>query len=278
MYTFTGPSPTGPFRPDTEAFRLLGSKPPHFATYFARFYRTPDGLLVNHHSCARPENPDQKVVNCPIALAPLKKAVLDGDGHLRLGWWSGNAALRGRSLRLRLASSVTCSPDGAGVFQVDEGGSCIMLRSGSRGAVAMLGETFDLDSGLVLEGSLKLNPDAADLSQIGFFVEDVAQHGTAVVLGTDGKTEFGPLGLSTEVLFERDDFVATGGYASAAGIPPRKSFSFRLLIRQSFLELYLDDMFVQAYSLPLVATGRLGFLVRCGEGEFGQLKAWRMDL
>ncbi|MBC8462655.1 MAG: hypothetical protein H8D67_32215, partial [Deltaproteobacteria bacterium] len=48
MYTFVGDSPKGPFRPDTQAFRLLGSKKE--AMYFSRFYQIPGELLVNHHS------------------------------------------------------------------------------------------------------------------------------------------------------------------------------------------------------------------------------------
>ena len=97
MYTFTAESPEGPFRPDTEAYPLLVSNPQpglRPMTFCARFYPTPDETLaVHHHSVAR---------SGLVWFSPLKKAVVDGGGHLRLGYWRGNDALKGAPIGIDL--------------------------------------------------------------------------------------------------------------------------------------------------------------------------------
>ena len=79
MYTFIGDTPRGPFRPDIGAFRLLGNTRTR-STHFLRFYELPNEVLVNHFLFTR---------SLKAWLAPLKKAVIDDQGHLRLAYWRG---------------------------------------------------------------------------------------------------------------------------------------------------------------------------------------------
>ena len=62
-------------------------------TYFARFFPSPSGLLVCHHSISR---------DGQVYFAPLKRVTLDPDGALRLRWWNGNEALKQQRLKLEL--------------------------------------------------------------------------------------------------------------------------------------------------------------------------------
>ena len=48
MVTLVSDSPQGPFKAAKKNYRLLTGH-----TYFSRFFRVPDGVLVNHHSIAR---------------------------------------------------------------------------------------------------------------------------------------------------------------------------------------------------------------------------------
>ena len=80
MVTLVAEEPDGPFRPAEKNFRLLSGH-----TYFSRFFPSPDGLLVNHHSIARDGG---------VFFAPLKATQVDEQGTLRLTWWRGNEKLK----------------------------------------------------------------------------------------------------------------------------------------------------------------------------------------
>ena len=45
--------------------------------------------------------------------------------------------------------------------------------------------------------------------------------------------------------------------------------TFRLLLKKSVLEFYLNDILIECYSMPAKATGRIGLL-----GDVRELKAW----
>ncbi len=68
-----------------------------------------------------------------------------------------------------------------------------------------------------------------------------------------------------------DDRVATGINVNPA--------NFRLLLRGSLLEFYVNDLLARAYSLPERShSGRLGLVVAEADARFDNLRAWSMDL
>jgi hypothetical protein len=87
MWSFVADAPEGPFKATKHNHALLTSRT-RANSYFARFFPTADGMLVNHHSIPREGGGE-------VAMAPLKRAVVDEHGTLRLGWWEGNEALKG---------------------------------------------------------------------------------------------------------------------------------------------------------------------------------------
>ena len=50
---------------------------------------------------------------------------------------------------------------------------------------------------------------------------------------------------------------------------------FRLLLKGSLLEFYLDDILIECFSLPAESTGRIGLLKGHAPKSIGNLKAWR---
>ena len=89
VFGFVADSPHGPYCPAAKNFALLTSPKGLNATYFARFFPVPGAMLVNHHSITRG---DERY------FAPLKKAVVDDAGALRLMYWEGNEALKGEPI------------------------------------------------------------------------------------------------------------------------------------------------------------------------------------
>jgi len=230
MVTLVAEKPEGPFRAAKKNFRLLSGH-----TYFSRFFPTPDGVLVNHHSIAR---------NGQVYFGTLKRAVVDKDGTLRLGWWEGNEKLKHEAVEVEL-------PEAKG----DAGPP-----------IPMLGNTFDIESGVVLEGTLAL-PPSREAKTPGLYIECGHGRGAAMLVGVDGVSELGPIaadgsGFKCEKRVDRE--MRFGETAR-----------LRLLLKRSLLEFYLDDILIECYSLPAVATGRIGLI----QGERGDsvrgLKAWR---
>jgi hypothetical protein len=68
-----------------------------------------------------------------------------------------------------------------------------------------------------------------------------------------------------------DDRVDTGIVAGHA--------TFRLLLRGSLLEFYINNLLARAYSLPERGySGRLGLIVSEADARFENLRAWSMQL
>ena len=239
VYTFIGDTPKGPFRPDTGAYRLLGNTHTR-STHFARFYETPNEVLANHFLFTR---------SLKAWLAPLKKAVLDDEGHLRLDYWPGNEAMKG--------SRVAVSPSPQALFGRDEI------------TVQPLDGQFDLVRGVVVEGTLKIQTNGKGQERCGLYIEETTEQGTAVMVGIDGKSQLGTLKLGDAISFEPEEFVE-------AGTTPDCEHTFRLLTRQYMLEFYVDDRLIQCYSIPERSTGRIGLVMQGEPALIGNLKAWEM--
>jgi hypothetical protein len=229
-------------------------------------------------------------------LPPLKKALVDANGHLRLAYWAGNESLKGSLLD---GSGGTCtklfpsSPDTAcGVTVADrqikldaqpERNS--ILRVAVPTTVAIWDVPLDFERGVVIEGSLQATCHDRRLvaPSVGFFLEEEPNEGTAILLHSHGKTETGRLTLGSEATFLCEDEIGPG-CAAPAGIAPHGTHTFRLLVRRNMFELYLDDRFVQTFNTthqpdrPGRTPRRLGFVTENGIGVFDNVRAWSMNL
>ena len=88
MWILVADNPRGPFRPDLKAFRLCGTSSGEFKgsiTWLAAWARGKDGELLISNYASMPSHGQRKPW-----LLPLRKSVVDKDGHLHMGWWHGN--------------------------------------------------------------------------------------------------------------------------------------------------------------------------------------------
>ena len=209
MFAFVADAPAGPFRPIPTNFALLTSPKGRWHSYFTRFFEVGGERLVNHHAIA----PDGEVW-----FAPLKKAVVDEAGVLRLKWWPGNAAIK-HAWQAR-----------------DE-------------RVANGPLTYTPAAGMLVEGTLSFPPDttAAQPPQIAVgwgtgneatrFLVEAGGTVTIDTVTADGTVQ--PLEGIDRTLH-------------LAGSVP-----FRLLVMHGFVELYLDDHLIQLHALPGPASGHV---------------------
>jgi hypothetical protein len=227
METLIADKPQGPFTVLTRNQVVLGGH-----TYFARFFQSPSGLLVCHHTIARDRQ---------VSVGQLKGTHFDAEGTLRLTWWPGNEALKHKA--------VTLTPPAAG----------------ANSPIMMLGHKFDTTSGLVLEGKIRLPKPLG--APRGLYVEHAKGLGTAVLFHSDGRAEFGSVkadgaGFKPEITVDRE-------------MQFNEPATFRLLLKGSLMELYLDDFLIECYSLPAPATGRIGLIPGNQRNAIGALKAWK---
>ncbi len=226
---------------------------------------------MHHHAITRSNR---------VWFSPLKTAAVDDDGHLRLGYWRGNDALKGDPIEIDLASCTRVAPTQdhpdrrlfATDFTTDLAMSSrrLEINESNGGGLLLLDNHFDLERGVILEGAFEIQVPPKRWSSIGVFVEKHPRQnqGTAVLAQTRGRTEIGPL---TQGNLIRPEDITERGIAGG------KRTTFRLLLRHSLLEFYLDDLLIQCYSLPEETTGRLGLAFESGRAVFEDVKAWAMS-
>jgi hypothetical protein len=229
MQTLTADKAEGPFQVAPKNRLLLGGH-----CYFSRFFPSPDGLLVNHHSIARDGH---------VFMGLLKRALVDTEGTMRLSWWNGNEQMKRQ--REKIAVSVS---------------------DPSFETVQMIETKFNSDTGLILEGSIRLPPSIYDAHR-GFFIEYGVEQGVAVLLDSQGRVEICQANLSGSISkmdLRVDREMAFGSCARC-----------RLVLQHSLAEFYLEDILVECFSLPSAATGRIG-LIRGGDpNALSSLEVWQ---
>jgi len=246
MVTFIADAPQGPFRASEKNFDLLKGD-----CYFTRFFPTPEGLLANYYLRGRivREHAHGQV----NYVAPIKRAMVDEEGTLRLGWWEGNNALKGMESMPVLNRS----------------------RMGNSKAPALVDGLLDIRKGTVLEGSISFE-DLAQGATPGIWFETVDGPCAAIRILSSSETLGGVTGRDGSGFTDREMDRLEGWQHIDRDLPLQDEVSFRLLFRHSHIELYLDNYLFNVYSLPAPFTGRIGFMDD-GAG-IGDLMAWTMTL
>jgi hypothetical protein len=263
MYVAVSGAAAGPYRVDQRQRILLGSSP-RLYTYFARFYRCGDEMLLNHHTVPREWRIDGIGPEHDVYLAPLKRVAVDAEGMMSLRWWPGNEALKGTS---RPALLEGC---GLHVLRPEdcpiESGNLLMVARA--GGLVVLPSQHDPTRGVILEADVLMHRPLGQLWSVGFFVEGQARHnGTLIVAQSDGRVT---VGSYNGYAYRPED-------AKPRALALGETSHWRLLLRDAYLELYIDDEFIQAYSLSHKPGGRLGFAVEAGEATVTNVRLWEMS-
>lgn len=284
-FTLVGDSPTGPFRPDPAAYRLCGQSL-RWVALWARFCRTEQDVLVNGYMYD-----GYTYEQGQTYLPPLKRAVVDGNGHLRLGYWKGNDALKGEPLDLGVAEillrhgSSPVKHEGTAMLLSAEPEVSSVARVHVPSSIAVFDVLLPIEQGIVIEGALRAYCEHPRVNTpgIGLYLEKTPQTGTAILFEGMGCTRIGAVKLGKEIEFEWDDVIGPC-CASVKGIVPERTYTFRLLLRENMFEMYLDDLLVQTFNtthtpdMPGQSPCRIGLIVQNGFGQLDNLKAWRMTL
>ena len=260
MFVLNSERQAGPYELDPQQAPFLSSSPILY-TYFARFYRYGDDLLLNHHTVPRSGHAGPE----DIYFSPLKSVQRDDAGILSLHWWTGNEALKGKEMPVVLGDSQ--------LYGLQED-ACTIAGGQARlsahtGGLAVLPVQYNTASGVILEAEVTPHGTDAALSGVGVFVEgEIANQGTLLLAQSDGRVGVGRYdGYSFRPLDAKP-------YGCSAEQPAR----WRLLLRDAHVELYIDDVHIQCYTMDHKSGGRLGFAVEAGSATISNVQAWEMSL
>jgi hypothetical protein len=262
VFTFVSDGPKGPFRPDREAFRLCGASGidgTWGVQFLASFGRGDGELLITNYVD----------VGKGVWLTPVKKAVVDAGGHLRMGYWANNEAAKGEAMEVAEACEIEATPGAWGSWRDER-------------AIAMMDGRFDLERGVIVEGKVRGEKLGFPRPRYaGFVIEEKDGGHTAIMLEIGHPAVRRSLIGKLRVEDERRAFEAmdeTGpGCATVTGIGDGSEHSFRLWVRKGMVELYVDDLLMQTFFTG-ETTGRIGFVAQNAKARFSGGKAWEMNL
>jgi hypothetical protein len=303
VYTYVADSPWGPFLPDLEAYRLTGTSGidgNYYVHVLACFVKdSPEDLVSDPFAFRTTTGTDGQ----GTWLLPMRKAIVDLQGHLRLAYWPKNDLVKGKEIRVEAAENSVVFPPGQTpanpIVTVAGNNDHLLLHTDknwrpfpwleadkTRKAIAVLNQRFDLNAGLIIEGQIQAKAllqgyGDARKSYAGFFIEGLEKgSGTGILLEIgEPKWRESRIGrIHTDVSFNFQTLDATGrGSATVTGLDDGKQHTFRLWLRSGQMELYIDDLLMQSF-FYLKATGRIGFISQESEVTFSKLRFYSMDL
>lgn len=292
VYTLVSDHWNGPFRPDSQAYRLCGASGYSGVIgvqWLASFGRGRDNeLLITNYLTDGVKNYSRFWGRFGwVWFLPIKKAIIDPDGHLRMGYWRDNERLKGESLTPGRVALIYPQTAGSHLTQID---ASIALDSngevadanphGDEYAAAVLDESFDLETGIVVEGTLTINAcHKFRPSKAGFYFEETATSGTYLLLEAGDprrrRSDIGGVEWGAQPRIEQRDITQYGA-ATVTGITNQQEHRFRIFYRHNIFELYIDDLLMQTFITANPPTGRFGFVVLNARCVYSDVRIWRM--
>lgn len=247
MLTFSSDKPEGPF--------VLAKKNPEVVygdVHFSRFGRSPNEILVVQHYLTQETGSGGAgwKNNWDTAyMAPLKEAIVDQEGILRLGYWKGNESLKGKEVPVETPSL--------------------------QNTFVLLNHSFNVNKGFVLEGTIKL-PQEGEKQLPGIYLESGEERPTVIQATAKGTSRIGTVRKDgSDFQLRKSKIVWCGPAEVDREMTFGPAVRFRLLVRKSMLEFYMDDILFQIRALKHPPTGKVGIVGTTG--SICDLKAWNMS-
>lgn len=277
MFVYSARNLQGPFHAEKNSWRFLTGPCDRFLmTYFARFYPTGKEILVNHHSIEPPEK-GRLLVFAGAWMAPLKLAKLTKQGCLIPYYWKGNEALKGKEQDFSF-ENFEYWPEYALKCKIKKQTNFIELTQPNSSGVIISKKFFDLATGIIIEGTIVLHRIKKPWASGGIIVEtECKKKSTVILLNTKGFVEIGDLlaALPEEPSLTR---IIRYDLKPCNLIEQKKSIRFRIFLRQRFLEIYIEDILIQCYTMTEFPTGKIGWVVESGRVSFFNVCIWKMSL
>lgn len=293
VYTLVSDEPTGPFVPDKDAYRLCGSSGQDGIwgwQFLAAMANCNGDLLLSQYVWLR-DLPSERAGVPPsdgrVWFVPIKRAIVDPAGHLRMAYWSNNDAARGVSISLNFSRRVRIFISRGAKPLADGFEGTLDLATANVGRIEDVSVceapdvVFDLMRGVIIEGSLTVTHENDRPAYVGFLVEAQSNEGRAILLNCGHPAWRKSVICDVQWRDEQVDLkivdITGPGCATVTGVDEGVNHIFRLWVRAGLLELYIDDFLMQTFPSIKLSTGRIGFLVQNADAEFRNVRAWKMS-
>lgn len=304
-YVMTADRPEGPFRPDRGAYRLCGNDriaDKVFIQTLPSFFRNGEEVMISGGVMAGGID--------DVWLLPAYRTVIDSEGHLHLGWWEKNTALRGKKIEVNTGSFSLVSSGGLSGIPSREGVDPVIFETGENSlhlcseaakgptvsdatALVMLTHKMDFNEGLIFEGKMvcssapKYNEtehctNCWRPARIGFLAGEGETQGTAVTLDIGHpykrcsyvmETVWDEKRLKLTIIDENGE-----DCAMLRGIDAGTEHTFRYLYRRNVFMLYVDDLLVQVFVNMAPGDGRVGIFVQNAECKITDITMYTMSI
>ena len=240
MWAHSADSVTGPYMRSPKNAHLVVRG----HTAFARFLPTSHGLLAHHYQMSgttlkRTERSVGRDREITY-VSPFKRAVIDHEGILRWKYWEGNEVLKGDKLTLTAASD---------------------------GDIQVITDELDLNKGIILEGSVKL-PESKQ-SPVTLIFNTLNKHYALRILH-NGAVEMGSVDSTGK------------NWKKVHGVNREwefgKTVTLRIFLRAGMMEVYLDDHFMECWTMGCYGAKTVTIGVLNGEMPVENIALWQMSL
>ena len=214
--------------------------------HFARFFQSPSGLLVVQHSMTKEK---RTTGGWACYATPMKRAVIDDEGIMRLGYWEGNEAMKGEKVEIKPRNT--------------------------RNGLALQDVELDPMRGFILEGVIQMAQDG-ETELPGLYLGSGEERGTVICVTPKGTSRIGTVSAAGTDFELRDPHAVWFGPAEIdREMTFGRTVAFRLLVRRGMLEFYLDDVLFHIRTLRQFADGKFGLVG--ASGSVREVKAWQMS-
>jgi len=231
----------GPYTCAEKNAMLLGGD-----AYFTRFFRADNELLIDYHILDLAGYDEQcgesnyvfTNANSRVWFSPLKKAVVDPDGALRMYYWKNNEGMKGELFNLPFSEE----------------------KEWQNKKIFTSLEKYDTRKGIIVEYS------ADGSHEKGILINTNGQKSGYISIGRTSDVKAGNIDNETGLYTERFAMDRETEETDAAHI--------RLMIKGALVEVYVNDVFLITYSLPDYADGTISIV---GDFDKSSLKCWYFD-
>lgn len=275
VYTFVADSPISPFRPCLPRYRLCGSSKADEwpgVQWLASFGRGEgDEVLITNYITAG-YSPTRCFIglNTYVWLLPIKKAVIDAQGCLNMGYWPTNDRLKG--------DPITLLEDAFYELSTARDGEESGFRIGNAYAHRYL-PISNAGEGIFLEGEVSVVSDGhMNPPRWGVLIGNQEE---AMLLSLPATEERHGEAVLSRVCAEDFDRmirldVVTAQFAGRAHLVPGAWQRVKLLVRRGMFELYVDDLLVQ--SCTCADDAMIGWFILNGTARLRDIRAYKMTL
>jgi hypothetical protein len=278
VFAFVADDPMGPYKPLEPKFRLCGSSGSKHrigVQWLASFGRGKDNelLITNYLTAPTSEHLNFIGTKEDVWFLPIKKAVVDNNGMLRMAYWKQNELLKGDKLPISFDKlkvfgdeALVTKGDALKISTEDFSAKSFSKESLEPKINAVVFEDrLPTEEGVFIEGTVTVKRvGKLNTSKFGCIICEPDDTATVMLMDANHERVRKTVIQTTDLKSFSSEIIDVIDYncASENGVSIDEPCSFKLLIRRNIFEVYLNDILVQSFITRNKPDGCIGFMAQ----------------